>query len=190
MSDDEKYLRDTIRTWVWGGFYDTARAAEHLDDLFTDDPEMAVDRAVIEGALAAEFAAKATAEKSWPKETDCDRLDRVFEALNESGICALQNAGYTQSDGFSDVSEVIHEQGRENFRGYCFYHGQDLERAVAGKGLLLAFGDLDQSDAKSLSVAHAIVDALKKERFTVSWDGTVKTRIDITNIAWKRRTPR
>jgi hypothetical protein len=65
-----------------------------------------------------------------------------------------------------------------------------LERAVAGQGLLLAFGDLDQSDAKSLDVAHAIVDALKKERFTVSWDGTVKTRIDITDIDWKRRTPR
>jgi hypothetical protein len=190
MSDDEKYLRDTIRTWVWGGFYDTARAAEHLEDLFTDDPELAVDKAAMEKALASEFATKAAAERTWPKETDCDRLDRVFDALNAQGICALQNAGYTQSDGFSDVSQIIHEQGRENFRGYCFFHGQDLERAVNGQGLLLAFGDLDQSDAKSLTVAHAIVDALAKERFTTAWDGTVKQRIDITNIDWKRRTPK
>ena len=190
MSDDEKFLQHTIRVWVWGGFYDRERAAEHLEDLFTDDPEMAADRAAIEKALAAEFAKKATAEKTWPKETDCDRLDRVFEALNAGGICALQNAGYTQSDGFSDVSEVIHEQGRENFRGYCFYHGQDLERAVNGRVLLLAFGDLDQSDAQSIAIARAIVDALKKERFTATWDGSVKQRIDIRNMDWKRRTPR
>ena len=44
MSDDEKHLRETIRVWVWGGFYDKERAVEHLDDLFANDPGLTVDK--------------------------------------------------------------------------------------------------------------------------------------------------
>ena len=190
MTDDEKYLRDSIRVWVWGGFYDQERAVEHLDDLFADDPDLTVDKAAMRKVLNAEFAAKAAAEKTWPKETDCDRLDRAFDELHRAGICALHNAGYTQSDGHSDVAEVLHEEGREKFRGFCFYHGQDLERAVNGSGLLIAFGDLDEVEADMIAVGHAVVAALTKHGFKTEWDGTPKRRIDITNIDWKRRTPR
>lgn len=188
----EQAEQDTLsmlKVWVWSGFHGEADAAEMLEDHLSEEDAIA-DPEAIRRALAAEFKAKFTAETSWPKETDCDRLDRVFEALNAQGICALQNAGYTQSDGFSDVSEVIHEEGRENYRGYCFYHGQDLERAINGHGLLLAFGDLDQSETRSIAIARAIVEALAKERFVTKWDGTTKQRIDIRNIAWKRRSPR
>jgi hypothetical protein len=178
-----------LKAWVWSGFHSEADAASMLEDHLSEEPAL-IDPDAIRKALATEFKTKLTAEKSWPKETDCDRLDRVFEALNAQGICALQNAGYTQSDGFSDVSEVIAEEGREKFRGYCFYHGQDLERALSGHGLLLAFGDLDQSEAQSIAIARAIVEALKNERFTATWDGTAKQRIDVRNIDWKRRSPR
>ncbi len=190
MTDDETYVRDAIHVWVWGGFYDPERATEHLDDLFADDPELTVDKAAMNAALANEFAAKTAAEKTWPKETDCDRLDRAFDELHRAGICALQNAGYTQSDGHSDVAEVLKDEGRENFRGFCFYHGQDLERAVNGSGLLIAFGDLDEIEADMIAVGRTVVATLAKHGFKTEWDGTAKKRIDITNIDWKRRTPR
>ena len=49
------------------------------------------------------------------------------------------------SDGLSDISEYLAENGRDGILGYCFYHGQDLERAIAGGGLMLAFGDLEDT---------------------------------------------
>ena len=190
MHDDETNVRTNIRYWVWSGFYDAEAAAERLDGLFEDDPDLSVDNDEMHDTLIAEFAKKSAAEATWPMETDCDRLDRVFDALNAGGICALQNAGYTQQDGLSDVAETLEYEGRDKFRGYCFYHGQDLERVIDGHGLLLAFGGLEEDETKSVAIANAIIEALKHERFITEWDGTANMRIDITNIDWKRRTPR
>ncbi|MFB2981849.1 hypothetical protein [Microseira sp. BLCC-F43] len=53
----------------------------------------------------------------------------------------LHNAGYTMTDGFSDVDGVIYERDRENVKGYCFYHWQNLEGAVKGDGLIPIFLD-------------------------------------------------
>ena len=47
---------------------------------------------------------------TWPAVTDCDRLDQAFAALNARGIIALQNAGYTQSDGYGDISQSYDER--------------------------------------------------------------------------------
>ena len=190
MTGDEKHLQESIRFWVWSGFYDKDEAAEHLDNLYEDDPELTVDKAVMQKTLDTEFTAKAIAEKAWPKETDCDRLDKAFAELHRNGICALQNAGYTQSDGHSDVAQVVVDEGRHKFHGFCFYHGQDLERAVHGEGLLLAFGDLDEVEADIVAVGHTVTATLNRHGFKTEWDGTAKKRIGITNIDWKRRTPR
>src|SRR5262245_35920175 len=102
--------------------------------------------------VEAELAGKATAEKTWPHVTDCDRLDPVFTELDRGGVFALQNAGDTMSDGCSDVGERLAERDR-NLKGYCFCHGQDLERAVAGSGLMLAFGNLDAEPSAKRAVA-------------------------------------
>lgn len=178
----------TIKVWVWSGFYSETDAAERLEDHLSEE-DAVPDPDAIRKALAAEFKAKRAAEKSWPKETDCDRLDRAFEALNAAGICALHNAGYTQSDGHSDVAQELHDQGREKFHGYCFYHGQDVERAVHAGGLLIAFGDLDDNEAKSEAVGREVCAALNAAGLPTTWDGTRKTRIDIAKIDWKRRSP-
>ena len=118
-----------LKVWVWSGFRSESEAADMLEDHLSEEDAL-TDPDAIRKALAAEFKTKAAAEKSWPKETDCDRLDRAFDALMAAGICALHNAGYTQSDGHADVAQELHDQGREKFHGYCFYHGQDVERAV------------------------------------------------------------
>ena len=71
------------------------------------------------------------ASKGWKRPTDFDRLAKVFDELNSEGIIALHKAGYTKQDGYSDVGEVIHMLDRSiKPIGYCFYHTQDLERAV------------------------------------------------------------
>lgn len=116
----------------------------------------------------------------WPDVTDCDRLDAVFSALSSKGIVTLQNAGYTQSDGHSDVAEAYHDHPhKDRLIGYCFYHGQDLERAVVGEGLYLAFGPMDASREASEgpSIGALIAEELRRGGLEVVWDGTFDQRI-------------
>src|SRR5262245_62163301 len=125
-----------------------------------------------------------------PTETGPDRLDSVFASLNGRWIIALQNAGYTQSDGYDDVRQSYHERSdRDRVIGYCFYHGQDLERAVHGEGLYLAFGPMDAKKEKTEGprIGAMIVEELTRAGFAVRWDGTFDQRISIPAIDWKRR---
>jgi hypothetical protein len=106
------------------GFY----SPREVDQMISDILEPDADEAFLRAAVAPEFAKKAAAEPTWPECTDCDRLDVAFAELNSAGIIALQNAGMTMSDGLSDVAEVLRQRGRKGVRGYCFYHGQDLDQ--------------------------------------------------------------
>lgn len=183
MNDTDQYILDAIKTCVWSGFYDSDGVHEVIDDILEED----ADEAMLRAAVDAEFAKKAAAEAAWPAETDCDRLDQAFDAMNASSIIALQNAGYTMSDGLDDVSEVLHERDRQDVKGYCFYHGQDLERAVAGDGLTLAFGDLKAEPAQKAAVGKMVKEIIESKGFVVDWDGDPESRLNIPNFDWKRR---
>jgi len=178
------YLAEEIHTLVWSGFYDRD---EVLEIVCEQDDE--VDESEAAGLIDAEVAAKHAAEREWEDETDCDRLDRVFAWLNENGIIALQNAGMTQSDGLEDVTEIYDGLGRDGSGvvGYCFYHGQDLARAVAGTGLYLTFGDIEGTDEKGVEIGRMIRSALANEHFEVTWNGRIDTRILVPRIEWKKR---
>jgi hypothetical protein len=174
---------ECITKWVWSGFYDPDDVREMMDDVL--EPDCDVER--LEAFIESEVQRKVAAESSWPAETDCDRLDSVFYDLHEEGICALSNAGYTMSDGYSDVAEAVANAPAGHYHGYCFYHGQDVERAVAGAGVMIAFGDLRDDSERSVVVGQRVAEVLKLAGFEVSWDGTVATRINLPSFDWKRR---
>lgn len=109
MTDTEEYIVGCITKWVWSGFHEPVQVREMMDDILESD----CDVHSLEAFLGSEFERKAAAETSWPSETDCDRLDRVFYRLHEEGICALSNAGYTMSDGHSDVAETVGKLRRD-----------------------------------------------------------------------------
>lgn len=184
MGDTDNYILDRIHIWVWSGFYSPAEVDERIDDILEED----ADEAMLRAAVGPEFAKKAAAEASWPLVTDCNKLDQAFHELNRTGIIALHNAGYTQSDGFSDVVEVFHDRGKTGVRGYCFYHGQDVERAVNGQGLTIAYGDLDDDQAKAAEIGHAIKATLERHGLTVEWNGDSNVRLELPTIEWKRRS--
>ena len=102
-------------------------------------------------------------------------------------MIALQNAGMDISDGESDVGEELAKSDRSKVRGYCFYHFQDVERAVAGKGLMLAFGDLRSDREEKIKVGRLIVDTMRAHGFVVEWTGDPDVRIGLPKIDWKRR---
>jgi hypothetical protein len=183
MSEADEYILDAIKKWVWSGFYSPSDVNAMIDDILEPD----ADEAMLRAAVQPEFEKKITAEESWPVETDCDRLDAAFDDLNSRGVVALQNAGYTMTDGLEDVSQALGERGRTGVIGYCFYHGQDMERAVVGGGLMIAFGDLKDDKEKKGEVGRFIKEVLEQHGFSVEWNGNPEKRLSIPTIAWKRR---
>ena len=117
------------------------------------------------------------------------RLRAVFAALNARGIVAVENAGYTQSDGWDDVNEIaakLAERG-ERPRAAVFYHGQDVQRGKRGEGLSLTFGSYAarRTEADSLAVGHIIVGLLEANGFRPKWDGTLTTRVHTGRFEWR-----
>jgi hypothetical protein len=183
MNEDQEALLKEVQYWIWSGFYDVEEVQAFIGDLFEDDATEAMLRAAVDP----EFAKKRAAEQSWPEETDCDRLDAAFADLSDAGIVALHNAGGTMADGINDVAEVLDSLGRDGIHGYCFYHSQDVEDAIDGLWLQIAFGDVNDDPQKSAAVAKTIQRVLEQHGFKVEWDGDIGTRLKIPAFDWKRR---
>ena len=186
MNEEEVYLAEQIKSLVWSGFHDRRSVHACLDDLLDGD----VDEAMLRALIDEEMHQKRAQEKDWPAQTDCDRLDAVFADLNGAMVIALQNAGYTTDEAHADVGELYAQRPDGTYRGYCFYHGQDLERAVAGEGIMLAFGDMQDTDAGKAAIAALIIDTLQRHGFAADWNGSVRTRINVPHLHWQRRLAR
>src|SRR5438105_12166311 len=99
--------KEDIDTLVRSGFYNKERLQEILwEELYAPGE---LDPAEVADAIEEALERLATDKAKWPAVTDCDLLDQVFGALDERGIIALQNAGNTQSDGYSDIKEAYEE---------------------------------------------------------------------------------
>lgn len=137
---------------------------------------------------------KAVSKKRASSSSDKDhrpraRLKAAFAALNAMGIVALEDAGYTQSDGWDDVNEIANrllDSGKRPRAG-VFYHRQDKERGKNGEGLFLTFGSYAEqdTDADSIAVGHIVVDVLKTHGFEPEWNGMLSTRLHTGRFDWK-----
>ncbi|MDP9991554.1 bifunctional non-homologous end joining protein LigD [Variovorax boronicumulans] len=110
------------------------------------------------------------------------RIDEVFNALTKAGLVTLQDAGQTQSDGFSDCSEAFRERGGKaaGVHGFCFYTRQDLNRAKSTSQLSLAFwGAPKGADADMQRVGELIVEHFRKAGFEVRWNGAAAMRPEV-----------
>ena len=185
--DDLTYYRQTVEMLIAGGFFNE-------DDLETFIADMAFDphgaphaKAVREHALAV-MDAKRAAEPNWPAVTDWDRLARAFDALEAGGILALHNAGMTTSDAHGDAWDLIGRDPPGKWRGFAFYHGQDLERVLAGDALYIGFDAVAEGAEAKRAIGAAIVAALKAEGFAPNWNGDPETRLDVPGIPSQKRT--
>ena len=185
-----EYLEERLNVFVWSGFYERDQIVGYL----TEDAE-AEGEEFPPGELARiidnELAIKREAEKAWPDRTDCDKLDEAFAQLRSDGIIALQNAGFTQSEGFQECCDEYERLGGEasGVRGFCFYTFQDLERGVCGFGIDFGFGAADGETDPTIAVGQAIVGALSEQGFEVNWDATIDRRPRLESLDWKRRGP-
>jgi hypothetical protein len=186
----EEDLRHWVHSFVWTGEYD----ADEIPWLIEDSLGVGdvVDQGWLRDVIAAEIAAKREAEQTWPPVTDCDRLDRAFQALQRQGVIALHRAGFTQSDGLEEVEDDYREAGGEasDYAGHCFYTEQDQQGALDRSGMCIGFGHLSGDDAKGVEVGHRVRAALEAEGLSVEWDGTIGRRLFVKGFRWQRRSPR
>jgi uncharacterized protein DUF6891 len=189
---DKSEALNSIRRYVWSGLYDPEAVAIILAESWCEPGQFksTVDR--IRPEVEKEVARKRVEEATWPATTDCDRLDRVFETLETQGILVEQDAGWTKSDGLEIVTEAYEDAEAvgegAGIVGYCFYHGQDLDRVMESGDLWLAFGDFHGDAERSVEIGRRIQRALQDAGFTVEWSGSVWERILVRGIRWQRRT--
>lgn len=180
-------VRAAVRRDVYSGFFHPDEIVENVTEAIFWENE--IDLEWLRGEIGEQFRRKQTEEKHWSEITDCDRLDAVCDALEADGIMALQNAGYTQENGLDDVAQFYREAGgeRSGFDGFCFYHGQDLERVMESGELWLTFGHMDGDNAKGVAVGQRIKATFEAAGFEVGWDGSIHTRLLVKGINWQRR---
>jgi hypothetical protein len=144
--------------------------------------------------------------EAWPKETDCDRMDRVEKALRERGIVLWQVSPCCDTCTCSELGMRIKEiEGRhpgflEQVRGYAFFIDQNMPEMLADSteiSLYLGYGWIPpegsqppdkEREINSLRIAHEVCDCLRAEGVEPDWDGKLSRKIGV-KINWQRREP-
>jgi hypothetical protein len=169
------------------GFMNEDDVIDYMRDAMADEfPDVDTEE-LINAALDDAIATVAEEQKQWPAATDCDRVDAAFAALEKRGVIALQNFSCCGNCGHGEaLAEMKQEALERPLHGYAFYHAQDTERAAAGDGLYIAFGD-DTTNAESQeAVAGEIVTALRDAGLAPEWDASVNQRVFVP-LTWQRR---
>lgn len=187
MTDSIKSdMLEDVQRMVSNGFYTADEITVNFDDAYIEYP---YDHQWIKTAIEKAYAKKIQEQQSWPLETDFDKLAKAFDQLNRSGIIALHNAGYTKSDAETDCRDKYDTLKQKGIiaSGYCYYHGQDIERAVDDAGLFIGFGDFNNNEAAAITIGKKVAAVLQQNGFKLNWDNTVYNRIEITNMHWQKR---
>jgi hypothetical protein len=114
--------------------------------------------------------------------SDRTKLTAAFRKLNRMGIVARERWQDCSSCGFAMMeSEMKRLLGRRktDIIGVAFYHDQDYDAMMEGKGIYIKFGSISQTDKADASVAKKIVKVLNGEGLTPEWDGDVETAIRV-----------
>lgn len=190
MPIDRLYASEQMNFWIQSGMRSLAEIERIvLEDCFRPEDVASDDEKWVGEEVRRLWAAKLADEKNWPLLTDWDRLDAAFTVLRDGGIIALHDAGMTLSEGLTEVSEEYHAAGAEDSGavGYCYYHWQDIEIAIKGHGLMLAFGDIAGDPLQGVGIGRRVVAAVEQAGFTTSWNGEVDRRIEISEFVWRKR---
>jgi hypothetical protein len=187
--EDRAYALDAFAHWARSGYAPDLldEAEERLADLLPDAPPAAFVREARDHARRILDGLRA-AEATWTEPTVNDRITEAFADLEDRGIVALEDAGYTVSDGWEDAREAAEEL--DEARGAVFFHGQDVERGVRGEGLTLAFGAFSKgagSDEASIGIGREVVEVLAAHGIATTWKGTAQHRIEIPPFPWQKR---
>ncbi|RPH34989.1 MAG: hypothetical protein EHM91_17790 [Planctomycetota bacterium] len=181
-------VREEIRKFVRMAVHSEERILEIFCGEMYRPGEL--DRREVEQAIEDLIAEQRRDQQAWPPETDCDRLRQVFDVLNEKGILALEDLGWTHGEGYHEIHERWENlSDKEKITGFCFFHEQDVEGAWDYGHLHLSFGPMDpeKEQSEGAAVGELILEELRRAGFPLKWNGRFDQRIKITKFDWKRR---
>ena len=191
MTENEAFIYESIENQVRMGFLSLDEIKDNiLDEIEDNEFENEISEDWATQHIEAEWQSRLNETKTWKSPTDIERLIAAFDELCDQNIIALHNAGYTTSDGEYEVVDVerkLQDNGIVS-DGYCFYHEQDLSRAIAKEdpSLYIAFQKVDnEDDAVTIAVGKKVVEVLKKHQFEVAWNESPTTKIRIPNFKWE-----
>lgn len=169
------------------GFENAEELVESISEMFYDEDDF--DENWLRSEIEIRLLKHKTESLAWQKPTDFEKLVNAFDELNKERIVSLHKAGYTRQDGQDDCKEIIEELDKIGIsaKGYCFYHTQDLERAIGEERMLfIGFDSFNGEDELAKEVAEQIIEVLKKHKFNVKWNGSLQTRIEILDLNWQK----
>lgn len=190
MSEDQKFIFDSIYTQVRSGFY----SIEDIQTSILDEIEDNGCADEVSEEWAYEQIEKVYEEllqesKSWHHPNHTERLIAAFDEMAENKIIALHFPGYTNEDGEYEVEEVERTLIDNDTKsvGYCFYNGEDLEKAIKGDGLYLHFQKLNNvNDVITKELAQKIIQILQKHQLEVEWNGKAISPIFLPKFVWQK----
>ncbi|TLS42810.1 hypothetical protein FE633_28710 [Streptomyces montanus] len=124
-------------------------------------------------------------QATWTGTTDPDRIERAFAALELGGIVAREDFTCCRSCGMSEIHAEA--DGKEDARGFVFFHHQGTESAAEGHGLALYYGAFDDSEEGTAEIGREVVAALTAAGLSPEWDGSPAKSIEVRDLDWRKR---
>jgi hypothetical protein len=179
---------DQLELDIKFGFENEEELFESIREMFYDQSDF--DEGWLREKISDKYSKHQSKSLNWTHPTDFERLAKTFDELIAERIVCLHNAGFTRSDGEGDCMETIERLDELGITaiGFCYYHSQDLGRAVdqETRHLYLGFNSVVEDDNEAILIANRIIDKLRKNGFKVNWSGTVDQRMEIEDIDWKK----
>ncbi|TXS42625.1 DUF6891 domain-containing protein [Streptomyces sp. OR43] len=182
-ADIREELEERVRELVHGGYGTVADIAESAEDFLVCDGVRPVTLAQARQLVERVWLERVEEQRHWPEVTDPDRLERAFAVLDGRGITARENFACCRSCGTGE----IRGEGREDARGFVFFHVQGTDGAVTGRRLMLYYGGFDESAETTTAVGREVAAVLGEAGLTVEWDGSPDRAIELTDLDWRKR---
>jgi len=120
------------------------------------------------------------------------RLTKAFRNMRKEGLLARQNfeccsscAGYSMTLRAREL--ISNGKEKSEIKGCCFYHAQDNDDLVVGRGFYLSYGPMDSQEhgvigLSNEEVAKIVIKCLKDAGVETDWDGNGGRRIFVTGL--------
>lgn len=129
-------------------------------------------------------------QEDWPDTTDCDRPDRAFGELEQSGILVRQHYHCCRpcASGLLWKEVCAYNKAGIPVHGCAYYPERSTEDAISEKGLVLHFGAVARTAEATVAIGTELMDALQRHALTATWEGTANWLV-VVEMDWKRRRP-
>lgn len=191
MTENEKFIFESIYNHIRTGFYSIAEIQENiLEEIEDNELEEEISEEWAFETIEKEHKKLIAESKKWEKPTDTDKLIEVFDDLCKENIIALHNAGYDNSDAEYEVLQVEQKlnQNQTSSDGYCFYHEEDLLHAIRpiNPSLQITFQKIENSDDNiAINIGKKVVKKLTEKGFNIEWNEEANRKILIKNFHWQ-----